>query len=85
MSSFKEIKKRKRDVDYELVADALGLSKATIRSIVNERRGDKHHVLVAFDILFRLREIYTKLVQQYIEGELKEEVEIKFFDVDMDK
>lgn len=79
MKGFEEIKKYKKDGDYELVAEALGLSKATIRSIVNGRRTDKNHVLLAFNILFKLRDLYPMLVKQHIDGKPQEDFDIKIY------
>ncbi len=77
MKSFDEIKNLKKDGDYELVADALGLSKDTIRSIVNGRRSDNRHVLLAFNILFELRDAYPKLVANQISTGKTSEVDSK--------
>lgn len=82
MKGFEEIKKLKKDGDYELVAEALGLSKATIRSIVNGRRADKNHVLLAFNVLFKLRDLYPSLVKQHIEKKPKGDFDIKIYGLD---
>ncbi len=68
MKNFEQIKSQKKDGDYELVGEALNLSKDTIRSIVNGRRKDKGNVLLAFNILFMLRDMYPKLVRSLIEN-----------------
>lgn len=79
MKGFDEIKKLKKDGDYELVAEALGLSKATIRSIVNGRRADKNHVLLAFNILFKLRDLYPALVKQHISKKAQTDDDIQIY------
>ena len=80
MKTFEEVKWQKKDGDYELVAEALGLSKDTIRSIVNGRRSDNSHVLLAFNILFELREAFPKLVKHHIETGRTQEVDISNFE-----
>lgn len=77
MKSFDEIKRDKKDGDYELVGEALNLSKDTIRSIVNGRRNDNNHVLLAFNILFELRNSFPKLVKHHIEEGMTEKVDIQ--------
>ena len=67
MKSFEEIKKEKKDGDYELEGKSLGLSKDTIRAIVNGRRSDNSHVQLAFSILFELRNNFPKLVKSHID------------------
>ena len=81
MKTFEKVKRQKKDGDYELVADALGLSKDTIRSIVNGRRKDNSHVLLAFNILFELRDAFPKLVKHHIETGRTQEVDISNFEV----
>ncbi len=80
MKSFDEIKRHKKDGDYELVGQALNLSKDTIRSIVNGRRSDNNHVLLAFNILFELRSSFPRLVKHHIEIGQTESVDIQKFE-----
>ncbi len=80
MKNFNEIKSDKKDGDYELVGEALGLSKDTIRSIVNGRRSDKSNVLLAFNILFSLRSAFPKLVDHHIKHGLVEDIDIQKFE-----
>ena len=72
MISFKEIKNRKRVGDYTEVGELVGLSSETVRKIVAGKRTDTdNRVRMAFDVLFRQREIIRHNTQQELEEEFE--------------
>lgn len=72
MISFKEIKNRKRVGDYTEVGDLVGLSAETVRKVVAGKRTDiDNRVSMAFEILFRQRDLIRHSTQQELEEEFE--------------
>lgn len=72
MISFKEIKNRKRAGDYTEVGGLVGLSAETVRKIVAGKRNDiDNRVSMAFEVLFRQRDLIRHSTQQELEEEFE--------------